>query len=126
VQARTRHWAGRSADYTIGMATQAGTNRYMSDESEATNPVESAYRKADPAKQGEFITRMLDGVRHERIRDFVVADGTQFKKESARSVIFHIPSGLWHGFTLSYEQAVERLRNTPEADEELLQMLFST
>jgi hypothetical protein len=39
-------------------------------------------------------------------------------------VIFHIPSGLWHAFSLSPELALHGLEEHPESRTELLQMIL--
>jgi hypothetical protein len=39
-------------------------------------------------------------------------------------VIFHIPSGLWHAFTLSPEVALHGLEEHPESRRELLQIIL--
>jgi len=55
------------------------------------------------------------------IRDFLVSEGKLFKSES---VIMHVPSGIWRGFNMPYQVAVERLESTTQGDDELISTIF--
>lgn len=72
----------------------------------------------------EFFESFLATVKHERVRDFIV---TEPKGEiDSPSVIIHVPSGMWHGMSLTYEETLATLRGFPEADDELISFLFET
>ena len=59
--------------------------------------------------------------RWEKIRDFALIEPN--RGFGSRIVIFHIPSGVWKGFSLDFEDAKEKLSNS-NGDKDLLDFLF--
>ncbi len=86
---------------------------------------QSRYNKMSHKKKTEFIHKMMKGIHHEIVRDFVVCDmSTSKHNPSSRAVIYHIPSGCWREFAMSYEMALHTLQQHPEADAEAINEIF--
>lgn len=66
--------------------------------------------------------KILAGKRFEQVRDFLIVKGGPVP--TVRSSVIHLPTGLWRGFDLSYQEAVRRLRENPQQDPELIHVLF--
>lgn len=86
--------------------------------------VNAVFRQLSREKKTEIIERMVGDLPHEYVRDWLIADGAAFKAKVEPSVIMHLPSGLWKGFRLPYDVAVEMLKAKPEADSELLKIIY--
>ena len=78
-------------------------------------------RSPDKSKQ-KLLDHILNDAKHERIRDFIVAEG--IGQINSPSIIVHVPSGMWRGFSLSYNDARHRLLASPEEDKELVKLIF--
>jgi len=91
----------------------------MTEESDAL----AAFMRASDAGRMECLEQLLKDVVHERVRDFVVAEG--IKQIPSPCVIIHIPSGNWKGFKLPYDQAVQMLKDKPDSDADLLESIFA-
>jgi hypothetical protein len=82
-----------------------------------------AYRLAPKSKQKAMLEELCGDMPHWFVRDFAVMDTTGRAWAGAPCIIFHLPSGLWHGFSYSPAEAVSVLKNHPEGDEELVIVL---
>jgi len=61
---------------------------------------------------------------HEFVGDFLIAEGIAFKVKSSPTVILHIPTGLWRGFSYPYDVALEMVKNDKSSHGDLLEAIY--
>jgi hypothetical protein len=57
-------------------------------------------------------------------RDFVVFDTSNHQRFASQTVIMHLPSMLWRGFSFSFETALKSLDDPRCDDKELIEEIF--
>lgn len=83
--------------------------------------------RKNPKHMERIAKKVHEGQRCRRIRDFYVSDTAKWMvNQTFPTCVYHVPSGLWHGFTRSYSETIEVMLKHPEADPELLEVIFST
>lgn len=70
----------------------------------------------------DFLGKLIpDGSSKLKAGPFLIFDSP---KMSPGCIIFHVPSGCWHSFTLTSHQALQMFKSRPEARQELLQIIL--
>lgn len=73
----------------------------------------------------EKFAHLLEGVKSKRIRDFILAEGTN-TKTGKPSMIIHIPKRIWLEFAFDYEEGRRILNKYPQRDRELIEFMAAT
>lgn len=80
------------------------------------------YKEMNWEKQLGFLDRLIpEGARKFRAGPFMIFESP---KVATGCVIFHVPTGYWHGFTLAPEAALEMFKTQPESRQELLKLIL--
>lgn len=82
----------------------------------------AAYREQTHDQKLAIWQKILTGSKFQEVRDFLVAERGPDPK--TRSFIIHLPTGLWRGLETTYHNTLWKLRDNPNADAELLRVLF--
>lgn len=68
---------------------------------------------------------LLEGVKQEKIRDFILADGIN-TKTGKPSMIIYTPAGIWLEFAFDFDEGKRILDKYPQRDPELIEFMKST
>ena len=72
----------------------------------------------------EVVAEFFPKAPRRRVQDFLVI-GTRREAHLPPVCIFHVPGGLWAGFTTRFEDAVNRLLEHPEQDQEFITTIYN-
>ena len=85
--------------------------------------VEQRLRKLPRARKLEWCRKVFPCSQAVR-RDFVVFDTSNHPQFASPTIILHLPSMLWRGFSFSFEAALKRLDDPRCDDKGLIKAIF--
>lgn len=88
--------------------------------------VKKAWMSLPRDKKVDFFDDLLGETDHKFIRDWVVTDSRNWRNSQSPTVITHLLTGVWRGFNMTFDHAVDSLKEHPEQDGELLRVIYET